>query len=200
MTRKAWGKLLIAIGVLLLLTAAVLLGLYRREAQIAGDNARMLLQELTADIQANRENAMYDTAVPETVTGQMPQLTVSGFATVGVLQVPAADMELPVLDTWDYTLLKISPCRYSGTLDDGNLILLGHNYTEHFASLRKVKAGDAVNFCDVNGTWHHFTVSTTEILKATELEQLTAAAHPLTIFTCTRDGLSRFVVRCDYKE
>lgn len=198
MTKRLWGKLLTGVGILLLLTAATLFTLHQREAYIAGENARTLLQELSDGIQENRESAMYDTAVTEPVTGQMPQLTVSGYETVGVIQIPSVHMELPVLDTWDYELLKISPCRYSGSLEGGDLILLGHNYVEHFAPLRKVKVGDTVEFYDVTGVRHGFVVSATETLKATELERLVAAEHPLSIFTCTRDGISRFVVRCDY--
>lgn len=198
MTKRLWGKLLTDVGILLLLTAAVLFTLHQREAYIAGENARLLLQELSDSIRENRESTMYDTVVPEPVTGQMPQLTVSGHATVGVLQIPSVQLELPVQDTWSYELLKISPCRYSGSLDGGDLILLGHNYVSHFAPLRRVKAGEAVEFCDVTGTRHKFVVSAMETLKATELERLTATEYPLSIFTCTRDGVSRFVLRCDY--
>ena len=35
---------------------------------------------------------------------------------------------------------------------------------------------------------------------AAELDRLTGSAYPLTIFTCTRDGVSRFVLRCEYEK
>lgn len=172
--------------------------LHFRETELAGENAKVLLQDLSESIETTREEAMYETAQPENVTGQMPKTTLSGYDLVGIVCVPSVNVELPVLNTWSYDLLKIAPCRYSGSLESRDLILLGHNYVTHFAPLRKVQVGAKVEFCDVRGTVHRFTVSETEVLKDTELDRLTSSAYPLTIFTCTRSGASRFVLRCDY--
>lgn len=103
---------------------------------------------------------------------------------------------MPVLESWSYDLLQISPCRYSGSAKEGNLILLGHNYKKHFAPLEKLTVGDNVEFCDVNGTVYTYEVAATEILQKTELERLTGSGYDLTLFTCTNGGYSRYVVRC----
>ena len=200
MTKKTVSLLLILTGTVLLLAAAVLWTLQWQESRIAGENARKLLEETMTVIRQEKETHMYDPAVTETPAGRMPRTTLSGYDLVGVVRISSVHVELPVLSTWDYDLLKISPCRYSGSLETDDLILLGHNYVTHFAPLRRAQVGDRVEFCDVQGVWHNFTVAETEVLKATELDRLTGSAYPLTIFTCTRDGVSRFVLRCEYEK
>lgn len=197
MTRQNLGKLLLSAGLLLLLTAAVLLILNQRESKIAGKNAQTLLIQLDQTVQENLEEAMYDTAVEETSAGQMPQVTLGGYDVVGTVRVPAAGIRLPVLDSWSYDRLKIAPCRYSGSLEGEDLILLGHNYKTHFAPLNKVQKGDVVEFTNVSGKVYCYTVAATEVLTPTQLDTLTDTGYPLTIFTCTRGGGSRFVVRCE---
>lgn len=187
---------LIALGLALILTSACFFFRYEQEAEAAGENARLLLTDLTRVIEQNREQALYDTAQREPVPGQMLQTSLQGHDLVGILRVPGVGVELPVLNDWSYDLLKLSPCRYSGSIEGQDLILMGHNYKTHLAPLRRVSPGDRVEFLDVSGTSHAFTVVETEVLKPTQLDELTGSDHALTIFTCTPGGQSRFVVRC----
>lgn len=197
MKKQARGIALIALGLLLILAAAGRLVVYEQEAAAAGESAQVLLQALTQQIEENRELDLYNTAVREETPEQMSQTTLQGHDLIGVLRVPGLGLELPVLDSWSYPLLKLAPCRYSGSVAGNDLILLGHNYKKHFAPLKQVKTGDKVEFQDVNGIVHSYTVAATQILKKTELDKLTRTDHALTIFTCTTGGQSRFVVRCD---
>lgn len=178
--------------------AAGMFASYEQQAEIAGTNAEILLTTLTEEIKIREEIIQYDTAVPEEpVAAEPPKVTLAGYDVVGIVRVPSQGLELPVLDGWSYDMLQISPCRYSGSVDNGDLIVLGHNYKKHFSPLKKLKAGDAVEFCDVNGKTYSYSVAKTEILQKTELERLTTTEHDLTLFTCTNGGYRRFVVRCD---
>lgn len=188
---------LILLGLALILTSAFLFSEYEQEGEVAGENARQLLVALTQEIEQTREQELYDTAQREQAPGQMLQTSLQGYDLVGIIRVPGVGVELPVLDSWSYDLLKLSPCRYSGSIEGQDLILMGHNYKTHFAPLRQVSTGDRVEFLDVGGTVHAYVVSNTEVLKPTQLDELTASEHALTIFTCTPGGQSRFVVRCD---
>ena len=195
MKRRIRGLIFIAVGLVMAFSAACLFSVYEEQARIAGDSAEALLQELRQEMETTVQP---DTALPEEAeTAPLPQTTLKGYAVVGILQVPAVGLELPVLDNWNYDLLQIAPCRYSGNAKDGDLILLAHNYDRHFGRFKDLKAGDAVTFLSVDGTAYKFEVSATELLKKTELEKLTASEHDLTLFTCTKGGYSRVVVRCD---
>lgn len=196
MKRRTRGIFLIVLGLMLTFSATGIFAMYEYQADIAGDNAELLLDSLQTEMQMRREAAIYDPAERETPTEELPQLTLGDYDLVGILCVPSLGLELPILQDWSYDLLQISPCRYSGSVEEGNLILLGHNYKRHFTPLKQLEAGDRIEFCDVNGTVYTYEVTATEILQPTEVERLTATDCELTLFTCTNGGYSRFVVRC----
>lgn len=198
--RKFRATVLILLGLSMILTAAYFLFQYEQDEKRAGENAQMLLTALTHEIEQNQEQDLYDTAKREQSPGQMPQTSLQGHDLVGIIRVPAADVELPVLNSWSYDLLKLSPCRYSGSIEGENLILMGHNYKKHLAPLHRVSPGDRVEFLDVSGVLHPFVVAETEVLKPTQLDELTSSGYALTLFTCTPGGQSRFVVRCNPSE
>ena len=199
MSRRKRGLFLITTGLLMTVLAAGLFGVYEYRAEQAGRNAQLLLTELTRELDGEPLGVQspVETVVPE---GEMAQCALDGYDLVGVVSVPAVGVELPVLERWSYDLLQLTPCRYSGTPEGDDLILLGHNYKKHFAPLKRAAVGDAVEFRDVTGTVHRYQVTQTEVLQPTELDRLTAPGHDLTLFTCTNGGRSRFVVRCDRME
>ena len=188
---------LVLLGLSMILTSTYFFFQYEQEAEIAGENAQQLLAALTEEIEQNQEQNLYDTAVQEQSTGQMLQTSLQGYDLVGIIRVPGVGVELPVLNSWNYDLLKLSPCRYSGSIEGQDLILMGHNYKKHFAPLRQVSPGDRVEFLDASGSSHAYVVAGTEVLKPTQLDELTVSESALTIFTCTPGGYGRFVVRCD---
>ncbi|MBE6963664.1 MAG: sortase [Ruminococcaceae bacterium] len=208
MSRKIRGIFLITLGLLMSVSAAVIFARYEYQAEIAGANAEILLDALEAQIQQRVESSRHSPAKQENPTAELPkttiqpeaserpQATLEGYELVGIVRVPSLGLELPVLDSWDYDLLKIAPCRYSGSTETGDLILLAHNYERHFGTLKKAQIGTEVEFCDVNGTVYRYEIAAAEILKKTELDRLTSSDYDLTLFTCTNGGYSRYVVRC----
>jgi len=196
--RQLRGMLLLIAGMAMLLTAAGMLALQERQATVAGQNAEVLLEKITEQIAVKKEEVIYDTAVEEAPpAGEVPKATWQGYDMIGILRMPSLSMELPILQEWSYDLLELSPCRYSGSAEGGDLIILGHNYKKHFTPMKKLKVGDEVEFCDAQGTVYRYQVTKTEILKPAELDRLTGSEHDLTLFTCTGGGYKRHVVRCD---
>lgn len=118
---------------------------------------------------------------------------------IGTVRIPTVGIELPVLSTWSYEMLNIAPCRYSGSIDSGDLILMGHNYKSHFTPLHQVTVGSEVTFEDVNGIVYRYTVDAIEYLHKSESEQL-PSEHPLILFTCTAGGQNRIIIRCLLQE
>jgi len=191
---------LIILGLSMILTSTYFFFRYEQEAEIAGENAQQLLTAITQEIEQTREQEVYDTAQREQTPGQMLQTSLQGYDLVGIIRVPGVGVELPVLNSWSYDLLKLSPCRYSGSIEGQDLILMGHNYKKHFAPLRRVSPGDRVEFLDISGTSYPYVVAETAVLKPTQLDELSSSEYALTIFTCTPGGQSRFVVRCNPSE
>ncbi len=196
MKKTIRGSVLILLGLALAFSGATLYARYERQAALAEQNAEILLTELSLAVEERRLSGL----VTEAPEGQMPQLMLEGHALIGILEAPEAGIRLPIIENWSYEKLQYSPCRYSGSLEEGNLILLGHNYHRHLGNLGQLEAGDAVTFTDISGKTYRFGVADAQVLKPTQVEELQANPYPLAIFTCTDGGQSRYVVYCEYEE
>lgn len=192
MKRRIRGVILIVLGLTLTFYGAFTFDRYDREASAAAKNAEVLLVELEHEMYQNRiDNVTVD--APE---NQMPQLTLEGYPLIGILKATKAGIELPVIDNWNYDKLKFAPCRYSGSLGSGNLVLIGHNYEGHLKTLNTLKEGDAVSFTDITGKEHNFTVRKYATLAPEQIDALTSPEYDMTVVTCTSTGKSRFAIYC----
>ncbi len=126
----------------------------------------------------------------------MPRLIIDDYSYVGLLEIPNLNLELPVLDSWDYDKLKIAPCTYKGTPYKDNFIILAHNYNSHFGSLDKLKIDNKITFTDMDGNEFKYKVVEMEILKDTQVEDMETGDWDLTLFTCNLSGKLRITVRC----
>lgn len=115
---------------------------------------------------------------------------------LGILTIPALDLELPVRLEWSEELLKTVPCRFSGSLEDGNLVIMAHNYRSHFGPIRRLKPGDEVLLTDLSGVTLHFKVASTATVDPADTEAVTESGYPLTLFTCTYGAQTRTVIYC----
>lgn len=127
--------------------------------------------------------------------GALVTRNVNGYDIIGIISIPAIDIKLAIISEWSYPNLKVSACRYSGT-PSGQLVLLAHNYKQHFGRLGELQQGDPVDFTDPNGTVYSYVVTGTEIKGKHELEDILSGDWDLTLFTCTYGGANRVVVRC----
>lgn len=119
-----------------------------------------------------------------------------GFSLLGMLRIPEAGLELPVMSQWSYPLLAAAPCRYSGSLAGGDLVILGHSYRTHFRGLRTIQPGAAMELTDAGGEIHRYRVAAVETVRGSDSAAL-ASDWPLTLFTCTADRRHRVLVRCE---
>ncbi len=115
---------------------------------------------------------------------------------LGYLSIPKLSLNLPVQKKWDFDKLQIAPCRYRGSVDDGNLVIAAHNYVRHFAKLHTLEAGDSVQFTDAYGTIHSYRIKTVEQMNPDEGHRMLTGDWDLTLFTCTYSGNQRTAVRC----
>ena len=98
---------------------------------------------------------------------------------------------------WDYYRLRIAPCRYSGTIRVEDLVLMAHNFSQHFGGLSKLSPGDSVIFTDMDGMITSYQVVALDVLHPTAVEEMTAGFYDLTLFTCTYGGKSRVTIYCN---
>lgn len=204
------GNVLILTG-LLLIAAAFFLTVYnlyddRRAQQSVSSAVTELEAYIPEESAAEKVSAVPSEPVPEDEIEipdyilnpemDMPVEEIDGAAYIGLLEIPACDLKLPVLSAWSYPNLKIAPCRYEGSAYLDNLIIAGHNYTSHFGKLQELAEGERVTFTDVDGNIFYYTVAVREILESTAIEEMASGDWDLTLFTCTLNGQSRVTIRC----
>lgn len=216
---------MILVGVLLVLASVGLVSYNTYDSARAGMESDRVLDELEDLIQRNpipvpthiqyidvdadgnesvRDELVYVSPDDETQTvGQtIPTVQVDEWKYIGVLQIPSLRLTLPVLHKWDYSRLRIAPCRYYGSVYKHNLVIAGHNYSVHFSPVRSIRLGADVYFTDVYGTRYHYRVSKTETVQPDQVTYMvtTNGEWELTLFTCNLGGATRFACRCQLIE
>lgn len=134
---------------------------------------------------------------------EMPEFTLSSLgdiSCIGILDIPALDLQLPVISEWSYPALRLAPCRYTGSAYKGDLVIAAHNYQSHFGRLKTLSTGSEVIFTDAVGNRFVYQVAVIEALTPWSVEDMTSGEWPLSLFTCTLDSQNRVTVRCEYSE
>lgn len=191
---KHKGKGLIFTGLLLIAAALFLTGYNLFDQMRAQRSAAQAAAQLTEQLPQTSQADVPDYLLSPEM--EMPVETIDGVDYVGVLRIPALALELPVISQWSYPLLKIAPCRYSGSAYQNNLVLCAHNYASHFGNLKSLHIGDAVTFTDMDGNLFSYQVAELETLPPQATEEMESGDWDLTLFTCTVGGQSRVTVRC----
>ena len=125
-----------------------------------------------------------------------PVTMVGDYEYIGVLNLPALNLSLPIMSDWDYERLKMAPCRQFGSAATDDLVIAGHNYINHFGSLGMLKAGDSVTLTGTDGAVNTYVVSETATISPTETEKVTESGYPLVLYTCTYGRQLRIVIYC----
>lgn len=211
--RKKTGTVCMILGALLLLGAAALIYQNQREEAAAGQEAAAVLEQLQAELNAEGaglilpESTAADGALSVTLSpGQteasdsdplpeMPTLTIGGQKYIGYLELPTLGLTLPIMSSWSYSKLRIAPCRYWGSVYDNSMVILGHNYLDHFGRLKSLELGDPIQFVDADGNIYRYEVVQQETLEKTDVDAMLDSPYDLTLFTCAHGGERRITVR-----
>lgn len=201
---KRKGSLTILLGLLLILSALALICNNQIRSGQAGAASMQALDRLTQVIPSTEEKkteiaVVPDVALPDYIRNpetEMPVSSVDGIDYIGVLQIPALDLELPIISRWSYPSLQIAPCRYTGSAYLQNMTICAHNYVSHFGNLKNLRMGDEVRFTDIDGNVFSYQVADMETLLPDAVEEMTDSGWDLSLFTCTIGGRTRVTVRC----
>lgn len=192
------GTFWINLGLLLVAAALFLVGYNLRTAKQAERTAEAVISQMCQALPTAPVESSPPT-LPEYLKDpnrEMPVQTIDGRDYIGVLSIPALELELPILSGCTYPNLKVAPCRYLGSAYNDSLVIAAHNYSTHFGRLSTLQDGDSVLFTDMEGTVFSYEVVALETLMPTAVEEMATGDWDLTLFTCTLGGQSRVTVRC----
>ena len=192
---------IIAVGAVLILSALLLLIYNRCEDVRAGQEAESLLASVEAVISAQEmatPNKPESTeALSPPLDPEMPVVTLDGYEYVGYVEIPTLGLKLPVMAEWDYTRLRIAPCRQFGSSRTDNLVIAAHNYDTHFGKLKELSKGDTVIFTDMEGIVSTYCIEKLETLSPDAVDTVLNSGYDLVLYTCTKGGKTRVTVFCD---
>lgn len=181
-----------------LVCAALSLFLYNRwEDNTAGDAADKILFQLQDILEQEPDTPAEPDSLPDPYDMEMMIKMIDGYGYIGYLSIPELGLELPVMSEWDYTRMRIAPCRYSGSAKSDDLVIAGHNYTRHFGTLKTLNIGSLVVFTDMDDIQTVYEVAVIEILGPADVLPMMESEYDLTLFTCTVGGSNRVTVRCN---
>lgn len=178
-----------ALGLILIILAVFLTGYNFWDENRAQGTAEQALHQLQCLQPENSDYAFRSDM-------EMPTARIDNKQYIGIIQIPALSLLLPVISEWSTSDLKCAPCRYSGSAYSDDMILAGHNYHSHFGNLKYLTPGDLILFTDMAGNTFSYKVTETEVLDGTAVDEMESGDWDLTLFTCTIGGASRVTVRC----
>lgn len=177
------STLCLLVGIVLLITGFTLGTQPWRAAHAAAD----ILTELKVRIDAGDVNMD---------ASDMPTVEIGGYQYIGYLSIPEIDRELPMMAGLTDEKLKVSPCRYYGSIQSEDMVLAAHNYPGFFGHLKELPIGAELSFTGADGQTTNYVVAEIYILPPSAVEEMTSGEYPLTLFTCTEDDKNRLTVRC----
>ena len=190
------GKSLMILGLMLILGSAGLYGYNLHIDYQAGQKSEAAVITLVEEIQKN-EVAIVEVEDERSNEALIKVAELDGAYYMGVLTIPVMEKILPIQSDWSEAKLKNTPCRYSGSIEEGELVIAGHNYKKHFTGLSKLTQGDSVVFTDWEGNQIFYDVREIYTVAATDIEGMVNSGYDLSLFTCNYGGQARVTVRCE---
>lgn len=126
----------------------------------------------------------------------MPMLEIDGENFVGMIEIPLFDRKLPVCGNWNKHKVAEFPCRYSGSLYDGSLIIGGSDAAGQFDFVKNISIGDAVLLTDMMGGQYFFRVEWVETTSDVSTEKLVSDAADMILFARNTYSLDYTVIQC----
>ena len=191
-------KIFMSISLVLLVCALILFLNNETESLEAQNNSNIITNELLQKIPNDVKDITNDIKNIDEAP-EMEVINIDGVDYIGTLEIPERKLLLPVSSDWSMDNLKLSLCRYYGSIYTNDLVICGHNYTQnrHFGVLKNVKEGEEVYFRDVQNNIVKYNVVGIETIDPYDVESVKNNPYDLTLFTCTYGGNKRLVVRCN---
>ena len=121
---------------------------------------------------------------------------------IGVLKIPSINIEYPIFANYDKELLKISPCKFYGSLPgkNGNLCIAGHNYNnkQFFSQIINLKINDIIYLYDSLNKEFKYTVFDNYEVKSDNLSPIYSTpknSKELTLITCNNLNGNRIIIK-----
>ena len=189
--KKKSGLILLILGILLTVSAVVGVVIWQVGIHRAAADCEKTLEQIRALTPQSRPGVADDR-----VNTAMPMLEIDGENYVGIIEVPKFGTALPIAAQWNANRIGRHPCRYTGSIYDGSLIIGGSDNAGQFDFMKLISGGDAVYVTDVTGGRYAYVVTEihkTDRVSASELSTQTA---DLVFYARNTYSLDYTIVQC----
>lgn len=192
--KSIFTRVLMAAGVLLIISAVSLLLIDQNSQKKYAESSRetaALLQSLIPEA----HGGMYTGEIGM----EMPVMEIGGSDFSGILEVPAYNVLLPVRSDWQKKEIASQPCRYSGSMYEGNLVIGGSMNQGQFDFLEWAGLNDLITVTDMTGLRASYLVYDVVHTKDVSYENLTGQGADLVLFARNTYGRDYLLVLCERK-
>lgn len=127
----------------------------------------------------------------------MPVLSLKDKDYSALLSVPSQGVKLPVVHRWKDRNLLTAPCRFSGSVYDGTLVIGGTDRPGQLDFCKRLDIGDEIRITDMAGLEFRFTVTRVERTSDPTAEKLMKEEYDLTVYVKDSYSLEYILVRCN---
>ncbi len=193
MKRKKGANILLILGVALVVLSLGILIFSQVRGQKAATDARQLAAQLLQWMPPVQNAAPEDRG-----NNGMPSMEVQGADFCGILEVPGYNTTLPVGSVWNAGSLYRYPCRFTGSIYDGSLIIGGSDSAGQLDFMKKITGGDWVYVTDMTGNRYRCAVH--DVMRTTDVsaEHLQSLDADLVLFARNTYGLDYTLVLCNF--
>ena len=194
MIKKYLGKMLIALGCIIIIVAISLKIITDYKQKKIVDNYRNYISNMQNEDKSFNENKK----AFETYTSQEQSSNI-----IGILSIPKLDLNVGIGEGVDNETLKYSVGHFSDTAmpgQKGNFCVIGHRsytYVEFFNRLDEIEENDEI-IVEYNGKEFKYKVTEIKVVKPEEVSVLNQSEEEeITLITCTpiRVGSHRLIIK-----
>ena len=194
-SKNAFRIVLLILGCTLLLASIVSLAFSAFMLGSVNVNVENTVDFLESVIPANTTAGTKE----ERYNNEMPSVTYEEQDYSAILTISRFSVTLPVRSTWDKTVVNKVPCRFTGSVYDGTLIIGGEDAEGQFDFVPLVDIGDVITVTDMKGYEFTYTVSTVKHAKNSKASTLIDENYDLTLFAKDKKTGDWLLVRCNMK-
>ncbi len=177
------GLASMVVGLCLILLVSVSQGLGRKQADA-------LVRQIEAVLPKR------SVGVPESLSDiDMPALSLQGQSFIGLVEIPAYGVKLPLCGHWQKSKIDKYPCRLDGSVYDNSLIIGGS--AGQLACLKTIGHGDLVTVTDMQGAVYTYRVTKIRRTENAQSDALHSERAHLVLFMRDQYSLEYIVVECN---
>ncbi len=191
MKKDRFYNLLLIFGIALVVISLGFLLISTVSQRTASRQARQLVIQLRQLMPQT-----YQGTLDDRVNVVMPSMEVEGTNFCGILEVPAYNADLPICDVWNAGSVDRFPCRFTGSVYDGSLVIGGSDNSGQLDFMKQITGGDRIYVTDMTGARYSYTVSDVFRTGDVSLENLTGQEGDLVLYAKNSFSMDYTLVIC----